>query len=319
MLIDTFRTGTAAAALLLVGLPSAAHAATVLDVTNYNAFVIGNFEGTNSDVEGRLVVGGDTKLTSYSVGTKLTSGGKGTDTLIVGGNLKATDGQLDHGNLVVGGANNSERFTVRDGTTTTGVNFDFAATGNHLLETSASLSQFANTAQTVNNYGSLNFTGNDANLNVFSITGSQLTNSHGISISVDPKSQVLINVSGNYADWKSMGINLNGLSAENVLFNFYEATNLDIKWISVNGSVLAPKANVKFDDGQMNGILVAANFKGSGELHNTGYKGGLLTPPQTPITPGVPEPATWAMMLLGFAVVGAAMRKRRATPNVSYS
>lgn len=29
--------------------------------------------------------------------------------------------------------------------------------------------------------------------------------------------------------------------------------------------------------------------------------------------PGVPEPATWAMMLVGFAGMGAALRRRRAT------
>jgi hypothetical protein len=31
----------------------------------------------------------------------------------------------------------------------------------------------------------------------------------------------------------------------------------------------------------------------------------------TLLTPSVPEPATWAMMLLGFGVIGASMRRRR--------
>jgi hypothetical protein len=35
---------------------------------------------------------------------------------------------------------------------------------------------------------------------------------------------------------------------------------------------------------------------------------GLAPPPQ----PGVPEPATWAMMLTGFGMVGAAARRRKA-------
>lgn len=37
------------------------------------------------------------------------------------------------------------------------------------------------------------------------------------------------------------------------------------------------------------------------------------TPPQTPNPPVgvVPEPATWAMMILGFAFIGGAMRRRR--------
>jgi len=30
-----------------------------------------------------------------------------------------------------------------------------------------------------------------------------------------------------------------------------------------------------------------------------------------PVSAGVPEPATWAMMLLGFGAIGFAMRRRR--------
>jgi hypothetical protein len=33
---------------------------------------------------------------------------------------------------------------------------------------------------------------------------------------------------------------------------------------------------------------------------------------QTPATPAVPEPSTWAMMLLGFGAIGFAARRRRA-------
>jgi hypothetical protein len=38
----------------------------------------------------------------------------------------------------------------------------------------------------------------------------------------------------------------------------------------------------------------------------------------TPGNPGVPEPATWAMMIMGFGLVGSAMR-RRAKVNVSFA
>ncbi|MEO8812901.1 MAG: PEPxxWA-CTERM sorting domain-containing protein, partial [Caulobacteraceae bacterium] len=33
-------------------------------------------------------------------------------------------------------------------------------------------------------------------------------------------------------------------------------------------------------------------------------------------TPGVPEPATWAMMLVGVAAIGATMRRRAAVSAV---
>ncbi|SFP93823.1 PEPxxWA-CTERM sorting domain-containing protein [Sphingomonas rubra] len=37
----------------------------------------------------------------------------------------------------------------------------------------------------------------------------------------------------------------------------------------------------------------------------------------TPMTAAVPEPATWSLMLLGFAGIGTAMRRRRASAAVS--
>jgi hypothetical protein len=37
--------------------------------------------------------------------------------------------------------------------------------------------------------------------------------------------------------------------------------------------------------------------------------GGALPPP----TPGVPEPASWALMLLGFGAIGATLRSRRGS------
>lgn len=32
--------------------------------------------------------------------------------------------------------------------------------------------------------------------------------------------------------------------------------------------------------------------------------------------PGIPEPATWAMMLVGFGAIGSAMRRRKTTPSI---
>jgi len=47
--------------------------------------------------------------------------------------------------------------------------------------------------------------------------------------------------------------------------------------------------------------------------------GGPTPPVIPPVTPpgGVPEPATWAMMLIGFFSVGAAMRRRRGVATVA--
>ena len=45
------------------------------------------------------------------------------------------------------------------------------------------------------------------------------------------------------------------------------------------------------------------------EVDNIGFYGSAI-PQLSGLVPSVPEPATWAMMLAGFGMVGAAMRKR---------
>jgi len=58
--------------------------------------------------------------------------------------------------------------------------------------------------------------------------------------------------------------------------------------------------NVPITGGALNTIVVSGLSRGMGSY------GGNLT-----FTPTVPEPATWAMMLLGFAGIGWQLRRRR--------
>ena len=37
---------------------------------------------------------------------------------------------------------------------------------------------------------------------------------------------------------------------------------------------------------------------------------------QAPAVGGIPEPASWALLIAGFGLLGAAMRRRRAIPGV---
>jgi hypothetical protein len=54
----------------------------------------------------------------------------------------------------------------------------------------------------------------------------------------------------------------------------------------------------------VNQIVVSGVSRGQGS-----YGGNATFTPTA--TPGVPEPSTWAMMLIGFGAVGFAMRRRR--------
>ena len=54
----------------------------------------------------------------------------------------------------------------------------------------------------------------------------------------------------------------------------------------------------------------AYNMDGSGYSYRHAF---LLTPYEAPPPVSTPEPATWAMMIGGFALSGVAMRRRGAT------
>jgi hypothetical protein len=50
---------------------------------------------------------------------------------------------------------------------------------------------------------------------------------------------------------------------------------------------------------------------------DVGLEAGTLT--FTRVAADVPEPATWAMMLLGFGAIGGEMRYRRRKVRISYA
>ncbi len=54
----------------------------------------------------------------------------------------------------------------------------------------------------------------------------------------------------------------------------------------------------------------------SANLSGASGVGRMVTPPSSP-PGGVPEPATWAMLIAGFGLVGASIRRRRTLAHVS--
>ncbi|MFS8064190.1 MAG: PEPxxWA-CTERM sorting domain-containing protein [Luteimonas sp.] len=66
-------------------------------------------------------------------------------------------------------------------------------------------------------------------------------------------------------------------------------------------------------------LPVASNFVIPPIIIPGGNGGTLIIPPVGAVTPpspvpGVPEPETWAMMMIGFALLGGLLRRRRREP-----
>jgi choice-of-anchor A domain-containing protein len=130
----------------------------------------------------------------------------------------------------------------------------------------------------------------------------------------DPKLTVIVNITGDGRySWNSnavLGLNsdLNG----SIIWNFADATSLQVKRMT-HGSILAPFAKLT-NSADMEGSIVAKSFEQRGQVHLGTYAGPLtFTPAQSlGIADAVPEPASWALLIAGFGVVGGAMRRRRA-------
>ncbi|MBO9575259.1 MAG: choice-of-anchor A family protein [Sphingobium sp.] len=109
----------------------------------------------------------------------------------------------------------------------------------------------------------------------------------------------------------TLGLNfvtLNGLTDDftkvnqSIVWNFKNATKVNFT-TEFFGSVLATEAEVK-NNNAINGSVVAKKFTQGGEVHLGTFDSFTFPPP-----PAVPEPATWAMMILGFGLVGAVRRR----------
>src|SRR4051794_21634609 len=132
--------------------------ATGLGVANdFSAFVLHDANLFNSDVEGRVAVGGNAKVAAYAVGDHVANSGGTRDDLIVGGNLDASNGQVFFGNVVYGGAGTiADNFGHPNGTVRqqAGV-IDFAAAETSLDALSDGYAAMPATGSLVNQFGTI--------------------------------------------------------------------------------------------------------------------------------------------------------------------
>lgn len=153
-------------------------------------------------------------------------------------------------------------------------------------------------------HGDVILNGTGSGVNVFNITGSEWASLGKLTFS-GPGTGAIVNVSGTSLS-RFVNLDFGNLAVDQVIFNFYEATSVSMGGMHVNGSILAPSALVTLNGGSVSGSVVADRFHSAGtHVGGIGFNGY-----NSPIT-AVPEPSTWAMLILGFGAVGAAMRRRR--------
>ena len=287
--------------------------------SNFNAFVLGNMN-QSSDSEGSVAIGGNANLTNYGVGDRLSNSNGTSNNLIVGGQLTYNGGQVFNGNAVYG-AGPAPTVSTPNGSVEKGNPIDFAAAGQQLKALSSNLAGLTpNATSTVYSWGGVDLEGTNSDLNIFKITGNVFApgnNVNNFTINGPTSSTIVVNVGGTNISMKNFGFsnNLQNGLRQKVLFNFYEATNIDFQNIGFEGSILAPLARLTTTYGQVDGNVIVASSEGTGEYHNYLFQGSL---PNVPSSSGgggtnltkVPEPGILSGLVFFAAAVCMSCRKR---------
>ena len=300
----------------------------------WNLIVFNNVS-SSSEVEGRSFIGGDLtgNSSNYYMGNENSASANGTPGLTVVGNVEGGTKNLNNGAGASIGGNlasqngfnlNGPNQTVNIGGSSTqtninqntvnanlGANFtnQLVAQRDLLVSSLGSLSDnlqaltATGTGSIANNTLTIN---GGSSFNVFNVTAANLNAVQQLSVTNANGATTVINVAGTNI---TMNDNFLGSPSElgkNVIWNFYEATTLSFG-NAFYGTVLAPEAAVTLSN-FVEGTLVAKSLTQNGEVHTGTFQGDLSSVGGS--VSATPEPATWAMLILGFGLIGTVLRRR---------
>lgn len=273
---------------------------------DYNAFILNDMTAQNSDVEGKLAVGGNLSLQHYAIGLQLNDI-PSQEVLSVNGNVFISDARIYNGSAgangtitvdetvgLYNGENASDQDDFNNSTST-----DFNQIIADTLQFSSDLANWSVNASTSINKNdadeiwNVNFSA-DNKVNIFEIDIAYLMEPFKrITFDFPTDSLNIVNVVGGKnetVEMRDTGFHISdlndtnhinpgstdgklvdnaepfrhdGLYANNILFNFVEATSIVMSGIAFKGSILAPLADVTFFNGHVDGNFIVNNFIGS--------------------------------------------------------
>ncbi|MDX2064556.1 MAG: choice-of-anchor A family protein, partial [Fimbriimonadaceae bacterium] len=289
-----------------------------LGVANgFNAFIFENANTTGGHSEGAMAVGGNWAqgYESFQHNNPFpTVSGFANAGVLVGGNVNVSGvSRLFRGNAYVGGSVSGGSIDIHGGgSTITGNQASIASVFNAQKAYSLSQSQYlaSLTGASINisdpNNINLNLGGNNlnGNLKVYNVNASQLSSLSTFNLSGGNGSEtVVVNVHGTNVDW---GWQVNYGSKNRLLWNFVDATNINVHNRNLDGSILAVNAHVSQRQ-NIQGNLIAKSWtnQNGAELHfgNQFRFAGSVPPPP------VPEPASMAVLGMGAL---AFLRRRKS-------
>lgn len=332
----------AALVLATAALPASAASLSVEDLlASYNGVTSGDFY-SSQEVEGRLYVGGNLTGSTIQVAFHNVPAGSEANLVVVGdsknGSVKTNGTAVIGGNSTSGFEQLGGPLQVYVGGTSTGldnfhvvtagqagnpafeakfpdVDFDaIKATSSYLATLTGAVWTWADQNNKVipilnNAVASEGINWVASKVTVLYTTLADLATG-GYSANVASDETVIINVAGASG---SFGMNALGgtlASAKNILWNFYEATDVAIN-TKVDGSILAPFATLTGFSGSTEGSVIAKSITlNNGELHSQPFMGDLPDQPVPPTPPAeVPLPAGLPLLAGALALVTGLRRR----------
>ncbi len=254
------------------------------DAAHFNVLVFENFSGVDSEVEGRLAVGGHLNVEQYEVADELEDDDDDEIdwtfpySLVVGLDARFTSGEIEAGHTIVGGSaagiSHSVRMELEDGQ----MIWDHADMPINFADLESKMKGLSQYLATLPVNGTLSHHEEGlllkgdckSEVQVFHLEMSQLEGAEEIEGTCIPEfSHVVINVSGNEGEFHDVEIDdLDDVEEGNVLVNFYGAQRLTFGDVDFEASVLAPFADAKGtdSDGSIEGTFIAHSWDGNTEF-----------------------------------------------------
>lgn len=260
--------------------------------TGYNVYTTSWMDVWNADIGGKTAVGGWAKVANYGLNS---NGGSGV-VLSVKGNFTASNSQLYGGDGEAGGTCSLTSFGTPSGDMDCSVSgvFDAGSSDNvddldAILDWLADQDEGTNSASLNQWWPQLIIDGDEnSDLNVVNVDTCAIeadisadfpwaTNIQGWSITGKAGSTLVINLLGDCPDmfFQNGHMSVSGVSNTDILWVVHDMGSLDIDNVSLQGTLLAPNTDVEFDNGNIDGQLIAATLKGSGEPHKVTFDGDI--------------------------------------------
>jgi len=213
---------------------------------SYSIFSLGALRARHATVSGRIAAAGDADLENVVMANQVPHGAPEDPVLVSGGDIDYSCGVVHRGSIIASGSVDNVscmvRRTMARGATVTGnaeLAFDFAQESSRLRLLSGRLGGLAPTGTASSCAVMLALRGDgESPVQIFSISAQQLRRAH-------------------------IGMAVPGWMTGRVLFNFFEAAELEFTSGAVKGSVLAPLAKASGNSGVMFGTAVVGSWQGT--------------------------------------------------------